>query len=584
MTSRDIRKKFTDFFREHGHTVVPSSSLIPDDPSVLLTTAGMQQFKNYYTGEADALRDFGSKSTVSIQKSFRTSDIDEVGDESHLTFFEMLGNFSFGGYFKKEAISLAHEFITNVMGLPISYVTIFEGSAMVPKDEESRSLWQELGITDIREEGMNDVFWGPTGSQGPCGPTTEIYCKNAAGQDIEIWNIVFNQFFSTGSREELIGGTAQLTPLETFGIDTGMGLERLAMISQNTETIFDTDLFIPFMCHIPLSLDVRTRRIIADHCRAIAFLLCDGVRPSNKERGYILRRLLRRVIVHEHQSHEAPFDMLAILEKSITVYSEWYPGMQQAIVRDECSKEKEKFSKTLKLGLKELGKLECVDAQAAFKLYESYGLPYEIIKEMGGVKAQLLTRDSFDEAFKKHQEISRAGAEKKFGGHGLMLDTGELRAANEEELAIVTRLHTATHLLHKALRDVLGLDVHQQGSDITVERTRFDFTFDRKPTEEELARVEVIANDAIARDFPVRYVELPIEEARATGALHFFKEKYPDRVKVYYAGPSLEDAFSKEFCGGPHVGHTGEIGGIAIIKEEACSAGVRRIRAVLRPQ
>lgn len=584
MTSREIRKKFTDFFREHGHAVVPSSSLIPDDPSVLLTTAGMQQFKNYYTGEADALKDFGSKSTVSIQKSFRTSDIDEVGDESHLTFFEMLGNFSFGGYFKKEAIHLAHEFITKELGLPISYVTIFEGSETVPKDEESRALWQELGVTDIREEGMNDVFWGPTGSQGPCGPTTEIYCKNALGQDIEIWNIVFNQFFCSGSREELITGTAQLAPLETFGIDTGMGLERLAMISQNTETIFDTDLFSSFMQLIPPPLDVRTRRIIADHCRAIVFLLCDGVRPSNKERGYILRRLLRRVIVHEHQSHQAPFDILALLESIITFYGEWYPELQQGIVREECSKEKEKFSKTLKLGLKELSKLESIDAQAAFKLYESYGLPYEIIKEMGGVRAQLLTRDSFDEAFKKHQEISRAGAEKKFGGHGLILDTGEIKAANEEELAIVTRLHTATHLLHKALRDVLGPDVHQQGSDITVERTRFDFTFGRKLTEEELARIETIANDAIARDLPVQCVELPIGQARATGALHFFKEKYPECVKVYYVGQSLEDAFSKEFCGGPHVGHAGEIGGIAIVKEEACSAGVRRIRAVLKKQ
>ncbi|MEK7648355.1 MAG: alanine--tRNA ligase-related protein [Patescibacteria group bacterium] len=584
MTSNEIRKAFTEFFNESGHTIVPSSSLIPDDPSVLLTTAGMQQFKKYYTGEADAQADFGSLNTVSIQKSFRTSDIDEVGDESHLTFFEMLGNFSFGGYFKKEAIVFAHEFITNVMRLTISYVTIFEGSAHVPKDEESRALWQELGVADIREEGMDDVFWGPTGSSGPCGPTTEVYCTNAQGKDIEIWNIVFNQFLCSGSREELASGTAQLSQLETPGIDTGMGLERLAMISQQTQTIFETDLFAPLMELIPSSLDERTRRIAADHCRAVVFLLCDGVRPSNKERGYILRRLMRRVIVHEHQSREALFNALHVLLKVVDLYAPWYGELAKAIVQEEFSKEKEKFLKTLKSGLKELNKLEIIDAVTAFKLYESYGLPYEIIKEIGGPKAAHLTRDCFDAAFKKHQEISRAGLEKKFGGHGLLLDTGELKASDERELHIVTRLHTATHLLHKALRDVLGSDVHQQGSDITVERTRFDFTFGRKLTPQELERIESIVNDAVRQDLSVQFVELPIDQARATGALHFFKEKYPDRVKVYYVGPTLEQAFSKEFCGGPHVAQTGEIGHITIVKEEACSAGVRRIRAVVDVQ
>lgn len=589
MTSHEIREQFSEYFKKRMHAAVPSSSLIPDDPSVLLTTAGMQQFKKYYTGEADAEKDFGFKSTVSIQKSFRTSDIDEVGDESHLTFFEMLGNFSFGGYFKKEAITFAHEFITRIMELPISYVTIFQGSAGVPKDEESRAIWQQLGIADIREEDMNDVFWGPTGACGPCGPTTEIYCNTALRQTqgkppLEVWNIVFNQFFCNSSREDLMRGTAQLSPLETPGIDTGMGLERLAMVSQNAQTIFETDLFAPLMELIPPSLDERTRRISADHCRAIAFLLCDGVRPSNKERGYILRRLMRRVIVHEHQSHEQLFNALHVLLAVVDLYGSWYTSLDKDTIQEEFSKEKDKFLKTLKSGLKELGKLSKIDATAAFKLYESYGLPYEIIKEIGRSKAEQLTREGFDEAFKKHQEISRAGLEKKFGGHGLLLDTGELKASNERELKIVTRLHTATHLLHKALRDVLGPDVHQQGSDITIERTRFDFTFERKLTDEELSHVEDIVNDAVRADMPVRYVELPIEQARATGALHFFKEKYPDTVKVYYIGETLENAFSKEFCGGPHVAHTGEIGRVTIMKEESCSAGVRRIRASVSPQ
>lgn len=581
MKSQHIREKFTQYFKDRGHAIVPSSSLIPDDPSVLLTTAGMQQFKKYYTGEADAVEDFGSKSTASIQKSFRTSDIDEVGDESHLTFFEMLGNFSFGGYFKREAITYAHEFITMIMELPISYVTIFQGSASVPKDEESRAIWQELGVHDIREEGMDDVFWGPTGSSGPCGPTTEIYCKNAQGKDIEIWNIVFNQFLCSGSRDELTAGNAELKSLDVPGIDTGMGLERLAMISQNTKTIFETDLFAPLMDLIPASMDENTRRIAADHCRAIAFLLSDGVRPSNKERGYILRRLLRRVIVHEHQSQEEKFDALRVLGRIVDIYGAWYSALDGSVIQEEFSKEKEKFLKTLQKGLKELDKLQTIDATAAFKLYESYGLPYEIIKEFGQSRAAQLTRYDFDEAFKKHQDISRAGLEKKFGGHGLLLDTGELKASDENELKIVTRLHTATHLLHKALRDVLGTDVHQQGSDITVERTRFDFTFNRKLTDEELRKIEAIVNSAVEADLSVQYVELPIEEARATGALHFFKEKYPDRVKVYYVGATLDEAFSKEFCGGPHVTHTGEIGRITIVKEEACSAGVRRIRAVV---
>ena len=299
MDSAALRKKFLDFFAARGHAAVPSSSLIPDDPSVLLTTAGMQQFKKYYTNPEMADRDFGSRNTVSIQKSFRTSDIDEVGDGRHLTFFEMMGNFSFGGYFKKEAITYAFDFLTKEMGLAISYVTIFQGKEgiSVPKDEESARIWRSLGITDIREEGMDDVFWGPTGASGPCGPTTEIYCKNSAGEDIEVWNIVFNEFFCSGSREELLAGNATLEPLATKGIDTGMGLERLAMCVQGKNDIFETDLYAPLMDLVPSDFTDTQKRVIADHARAAVFLLADGVRPSNKDREYVLRRLLRRPIV-----------------------------------------------------------------------------------------------------------------------------------------------------------------------------------------------------------------------------------------------------------------------------------------------
>jgi len=583
MTSQDIRKAFLDFFKERGHAVIPSSSLIPDDPSVLLTTAGMQQFKKYYTGEADTLKDFGLKSTVSIQKSFRTSDIDEVGDESHLTFFEMLGNFSFGGYFKKEAITWAHEFITKVMGLSISYVSIFKGSDAVPKDEESRQIWSSLGVQDIREQGMEDVFWGPTGSNGPCGPTTEIYCRNALGQDIEVWNIVFNQFFSSGSREELESGHAKLIPLETPGIDTGMGLERLVMSVQHTETIFQTDLFSDCIAQLPEDMDDRSKRIVADHARAMCFLIADGVRPSNKERGYILRRLMRRIIVIEHLAGEQRINLVKdIIPIIIGKYHQWHPELHIDIILGEWDTERAKFLKTVKNGLKELNRLTTIDAKTAFMLYESYGLPYEIIKEMGGERASYLSRGAFEEEFKKHQEKSRTGLEKKFGGHGLLLDTGELKATNQEELSIVTRLHTATHILHYALRAVLGETVHQAGSDITVQRTRFDFSFGRKLTGEEIQQIETIANDIVQKDLPVSFVELSKQDAEKTGALFFFKEKYPDNVKVYYIGNSLEDAVSKEFCGGPHVTHTGEIGTIKIIKEEACSAGVRRIRAIVQ--
>ena len=578
MDSQQIRKKFLDFFREKGHALVPSSSLIPDDPSVLLTTAGMQQFKKYYTNPEMAERDFGARNTVSVQKSFRTSDIDEVGDETHLTFFEMLGNFSFGykpgdsgspkgGYFKEKAIKYAYEFITSPewMNLKIDYVSVFEGDGKVPADKESEEIWRSLGISDIRKFGRKDNFWGPTGAEGPCGPTTEIYING-----IEIWNIVFNEYYCSSS--------LSLSSLPFPGVDTGMGLERLAMVSQNAPTIFETDLFSPLVSDIPFGIPNKATRLVADHMRGVAFLLTDGVRPSNKEAGYVLRRLARRSIAHANQ---LGMDLQVILKAVVEKYKNFYPELNGDVIQKEFGQEREKFEKTLKIGYREFKKMERINAAAAFKLYETYGLPFEILKDFGGKRVEHLSREDFDEEFKKHQEISRAGAEKKFGGHGFLLDTGELKAKDETELKTVTRLHTATHLLQAALRKVLGNEVQQAGSDITAERTRFDFTFPRKLTSEEIKKVEALVNEVVEKDLPVGFVPMPIEQAKKIGALHFFREKYPAEVKVYYVGRSLEDAFSKEFCGGPHVSHTLEVGEFKTIKEEAVGAGIRRIRAAV---
>ena len=628
MDSATIRKKFLEFFSKRGHAIVPSSSLIPDDPSVLLTTAGMQQFKPYYTGEADPLSVFKdaagkpTKNTASIQKSFRTSDIYEVGDDTHLTFFEMLGNFSFGykpgepvsprgGYGKREAIRFAHEFITREMGLAISYVSIFRGSDVIaiPKDEESRAIWQELGVSDsdIREEGMEDVFWGPTGSSGRWGPTTEIYCKNAAGEDIEIWNIVFNQFFYPGSREELLGGASgkTLEPLKTFGVDTGMGLERLAMVSQNASNIFETDLFTPFRIFLAGAVGREEEmRIIADHTRAATFLISDGVRPSNKGAGYILRRLIRRVIVQLRRLGFSQELLLSLAERVADQYGYFYDELRgnHAAIKHELGDEIEKFSHTLKVGMKEFfirfpdlqaqrvvpgqslipHQIKRISGDDAFYFQQSYGLTLDIIRDLArrGGHIVEVNECEFEQAIKRHQEISRAGVEKKFGGHGLLLDTGELKAGSEEELKIVTRLHTATHLLNAALHQVLGDSVEQRGSDITAARTRFDFLFPRKLTPEEIQKIEELVNDAIEKDLPVSIRELPLAEAKKSGALFFSKGHYPERVKVYTIGNDAEP-FSKELCGGPHVARTGAIGRFRILKEESSSAGVRRIRATV---
>ncbi|MDP3953991.1 MAG: alanine--tRNA ligase [bacterium] len=598
MTHQEIRTKFLKFFEERGHKIVPSSSLLPDDPSVLFTTAGMQQFKKYYTGEADAMKDFGSLNTASIQKSMRTSDIDEVGDDSHLTFFEMLGNFSFGQYWKKEAIQYGYDFIVKELKMSLDRITvsIFKGDSETPEDRESLDIWKSLGIPDaqIILGERKDNFWGPTGNKGPCGPTTEIYIDG-----IEIWNIVFNEYFCD---EE--NGKKHFVPLATKGIDTGMGLERLAMIMQGKTNIFETDLFTPIITEVrgknlyDYEKNKPSERIIADHLRAGIFLISDGVLPSNTEQGYILRRLLRRAIRHINLLN-IPDDIykriLHVLAYSI--YGNIYPELvrKEENIIEVIETERNKFTATLGRGLKEFAGLienhqqaneKNISGKEAFGLYSTFGFPIELIEELAKENDVTVDVSDFQKETEEHRAKSRAGIEKKFGGHGLLLDTGELKAGNEEELKQVTRLHTATHLLHASLRKVLGENVHQAGSDITAERLRFDFNFDRKMTPEEIKKVEDIANDAVGQDLPVVMREMPYEEAVHLGALSFFKEKYPAVVKVYTVGKeatSTEPAevFSRELCGGPHVTHTGEIGKIKIKKEEAVGAGVRRIRATL---
>lgn len=628
MTSKEIRQKFLQFFKKRGHKIVPSSSLLPkDDPSVLLTTAGMQQFKPYYVGQKDAAEDFGAYRLASSQKCFRTSDIDEVGDESHLTFFEMLGNFSFGypiakgSYFKKEAIEAAYEFIAKEMNLEIDYVTVFKGDAEVPYDAESFEIWKNLGMPEekIKKRGREENFWGPTGEQGPCGPTTEIYI--AAGEkSIEIWNLVFNEFYKYSD--------GRLEPLAQKGVDTGMGLERLAIMKQEVKTVFETDLFTPIIATLKNiapkkdlnARDLRHLRIIADHLKGASFLITDGVLPSNLGAGYVLRRILRKLIRYA-KALDLPADwFVKIFENVSEIYRDVYPhtfgdagSYQKNIVegvgvypelKNKQSKiltviknEEEKFSKALEKGTKEFEKLaEKIKSAAksgqaaggdpehreisgadAFVLFETYGFPLELTGEMAAEKGIAVDEKGFWEEFKKHQEISRAGAEKKFGGHGLFGRGGKAGAefsAEEKEKAV--KLHTATHLLHAALRKILGDGVQQMGSDINPERLRFDFKHPAKMTADEIKKVEDLVNRKISENLPVKKETMTFEEAVKSGALAFFKEKYPETVAVYSAGD-----FSKEICGGPHVPDTGEIGKFKITKEESSSAGVRRIKAIL---
>ena len=585
MKSAELRKRFLDFFEKKGHRIVPSSSLLPTDPSVLFTTAGMQQFKEYYLGKPSPY----GKNVVSSQKCFRTSDIEEVGDESHLTFLEMLGNFSFGGYFKKEAINFAFEFLFKELKLPLekAIFTVFEGDNKVPFDEESFSIWKKMGIPEnkIKKFSRADNFWGPTGQEGPCGPTTEIHFGKT-----ELWNLVFNEYAQDKD--------GRLSPLKQKGVDTGMGLERLAMICQQKPSVYETDLFLPIIQEIRkytglTCVNLREERIIADHIKSAVFLISEGIFPSNIEKGYVLRRILRRGIRYGKILNLPKNFLIPLTQKVIEIYKDIYPEVlsKQADILTVIQNEEEKFEKTLGKGLAQFDKLlkskiknalvrpadrsrkksKIIDGEEAFDLYQSYGFPLELTKELANEQNFEIDEKEFEEEFKKHQEISRAGAEKKFGGIGIK------KVKSQKSKVKSIRLHTATHLLQAALREILGANVKQMGSDITPQRLRFDFSHPRKLTEEEIKKVEDLVNQKIKEDLEVKKEEMSYEEAIKRGALAFFEEKYPERVTVYTIGN-----FSKEICAGPHVKQTSELGRFKIVKEESSGTGVRRIRAILK--
>jgi len=596
MLSEELREKFLDFFKKREHKIVPSSSLIPEnDSSVLFTTAGMQQFKFYYTNVLDPFKDIhytlgeplNSLNTATCQKCFRTSDIESIGDERHLTFFEMLGNFSFGGYFKEKAIQLAYEFLKEELKIEEERmkISVFGGDKEIERDTESIKAWEKFGFSlnkgNLYLSDRENNFWGPTGAEGPCGPTTEIYVDG-----IEIWNLVFNEFYMHQDKK--------LEPLKTKGVDTGMGLERLALVMQfplkKDKTIFETDLFKDLKEELEKSIKIKEEkflRIILDHFRAIAFLTSAGVVPSNLERGYILRRLIRRIIRIALKINLDELWYKKALEIISLKYGNFYPEVKNTEkIYEVFLSEKEKFEKTLEKGLKEWQKIliearknnkKVIEGKTAFYLYESYGFPIEILEEMANEEMLEVDKKGFEESFLKHQEISRKGQEKKFGGHGLK--TGFIN--NEESFKIV-KSHTATHLLLKALREVLSSEIIQQGSDINPERLRLDFNFERKLTPEEIKKIEDLVNQKIEEGLEVEFYETTYNEAIKNGALGVFKERYPEKVRVYEIKNKITgEVFSKEICAGPHVKNTKEIGKFKIIKEESVAKGIRRIRAVI---
>ena len=578
MNSEEIRSRFLKFFEERGHKIIPSASLVPEnDPSVLFNTAGMQPLVPYLLGEPHPQ----GKRLVNVQKCVRTQDIDEVGDRTHDTFFEMLGNWSLGDYFKEEAIQWSFELLTDKekgFGLDPQrlYITVFEGDDNAPKDNEAFEIWKKY-MPENRIYFMSAKSnWWSAGDNGPCGPDTEMfyditsqgmgdltkeeYIKADEEQKIvEIWNDVFMEYIKKDGK--VVG------KLENKNVDTGAGLERLAMVLQNKNNIFDTDLFSALFMpmHGLEKYNDHSARIVTDHIRTSVFLINDGVIPSNTDRGYILRRLLRRAFVHINKMEGNLNDLITISEIVVghRTYKNIYK-LNNELTHKVITEEVEKFKKTLDSGLKQFEK-----GEDPFVLFTSYGFPFELTEELAKEKGIILDKKDFDEKFRQHQDLSRAGAEQKF--------KGGLAGTGVEEV----KYHSATHLLHQALRDVLGSEVSQKGSNITSERLRFDFAFPRKMTDEEKLKVEEIVNNKIKQSLPVNKIVLSKEEAEKTGALHFFGDKYGDSVNVYFIGDSLETAYSKEFCGGPHISSTSELGTFKILKEEAVSQGVRRIKALL---
>ena len=589
MTANEIRRKYIEFFRRHGHAEIKSASLIPDnDPTCLFTTAGMHPLVPYLSGQAHP----AGKRLTDYQKCIRTGDIDEVGDPVHLTFFEMLGNWSLGDYFKEEAIAMSFEFLTKELGIPLKQLafTVFAGDDDAPFDEEAFNLWRSHGVAAERlaKRPKKDHWWGPAGTTGPCGPDTEMFYWTGDGEApavfdpadkrwVEIWNDVFMQYNKTAE--------GKFVPLAQKNVDTGMGLERVTAVLQGKKSCYETEIFAPIfaaldavrgVAPVPAAERSSSERIIADHLRAASFILADGITPGRVDQPYVLRRIIRRAIREGKKlGIEKPF-VSAIAKAVIDTFKAVYPELEanEKVIVSELDREEAQFVSTLGNGIKELQKLidrvpafvekKVISGKNAFNLYETYGFPIELTVEMAGEQGFSVDLPGYEEAYRKHQELSRAGAEQKFKG-GL--------ADHSEETA---KLHTATHLLQAALRKVLGTHVEQRGSNITAERLRFDFSHPDKVTPEQLAAAEKIVNDAIAAKIPVKCEEMSVDEARAAGAMGLFGNKYGERVKVYTIGD-----VSKEICGGPHAANTGDLKSFKILKEESSSRGVRRIKAVI---
>ena len=599
MTAEELRSKYINFFVSRGHAQIQGKSLLPEnDPTVLFTTAGMHPLVPYLLGQEHP----AGKRLVDFQKCIRTGDIDSVGDSSHLTFFEMLGNWSLGEYFKEEAIKMSLEFLTSPEWLNIPAeklgVTVFEGEGNIPRDDESAEIWKKVGIPENRIAYLprEDNWWGPAGTTGPCGPDTEMFyymgdepcchdCKPgcSCGKWLEIWNDVFMQYNKNTAGEYI--------PLERKCVDTGMGIERTVTVLNGKASVYDTDVFASIIAAIEQAAGCkygqdsetdRSIRIIADHVRSATFILGDpkAVSPSNVGAGYVLRRLIRRTVRHGRKLTGEGMSLSKIAAVVVERFKGPYPELEEnhAFLLGELDKEQTKFMETLQKGEHEFEKLlpnllkdprKIMSGRLAFKLYDTYGFPIELTEELAAEQGMKVNREEFDEAFKKHQELSRSQSGQAFkGGLG---DQGEM----------AVKYHTATHLLHQALRMILGEHVAQKGSNITAERMRFDFSHDAPMSEAQIKKVEEIVNEQIKMDLPVFMETMSIEEAKATGAIALFGEKYEAQVKVYTAGTSATDFFSKEVCGGPHVERTGILGKFKIQKEQSSSAGVRRIRAVL---
>lgn len=632
ITSRDLRKKYIEFFKSKGHIEIPSASLVPEnDPTVLFTTAGMHPLIPYLLGEKHP----SGKRLVNVQKCVRTVDIEDVGDSTHNTFFEMLGNWSLGDYFKNESIRWSWEFLTDEKWLGIDpqriKVTVFKGDQDAPRDEESIKIWQEcfgeFGIAgevyDKRKKNnktakifplpKEDNWWGPAGLTGPCGPDTEIFidlgksanfkkCLNRSeckpgckcGRYVEIWNNVFMEYNKNA------GG--KYIPLKQKNVDTGMGLERTLAVLNGFNNVYETDVLAPIVANTKNQIpntkttdqklkteEIKSVRIIADHIRAAVFMISDGVAPSNLDRGYILRRLLRRAIRYGNLLKMPNGFLLPLAEVVIEIYKEFYPELERNRnkILEGIAKEESKFSYALVKGLKELNKLELmgeaqriipsqgikafnrVDAKKAFYIYQTYGFPLEMIQEELAKRILFVDEKEFNEELRKHQALSRTASSGKFKG-GLADASGQ-----------TMKYHTATHLLLASLRKILGSHIYQRGSNITAERMRFDFSHPNKLTDEEKKKVEDLVNEQIQKKLPVSFEEMSLEEAKRLGAMGVFESRYGEKVKVYTMGDEKTGVFSREICGGPHVENTGELGKFEIKKEESSSAGVRRIKAVL---